>query len=84
MECSTGAKEVVMTDREPLALQCALRSASASGIASVADFQGTFNIKGTPRAQARGLHQPRRRLLHVSLALLRYLTTVFSDEKEGT
>jgi len=35
-----GAKEVVMTDREPLALQCALRSAEASGISSVAAFGG--------------------------------------------
>ncbi|BDA46391.1 probable electron transfer flavoprotein beta subunit lysine methyltransferase [Coccomyxa sp. Obi] len=49
-----GAKEVVMTDREPLALQCALRSASASGIGSVADFQGTSFTKHSSRPQVRG------------------------------
>lgn len=33
----TGAKHAVVTDREPLALDCALRSARASGIAGVAE-----------------------------------------------
>ena len=32
----TGAKSAVVTDREPLALECALRSARASGISGVA------------------------------------------------
>lgn len=52
MECSTGAKEVVMTDREPLALQCALKSASASGVANVANFQATSLTKDSSRVQA--------------------------------
>lgn len=49
--CSTGAKEVVMTDREPLALECALRSAAASGITNVAAFQDT-SLSSNSIAQA--------------------------------
>ncbi|KAK9906788.1 hypothetical protein WJX75_008015 [Coccomyxa subellipsoidea] len=48
-----GAKEVVMTDREPLALECALRSAAASGITNVAAFQDT-SLSSNFRAQVRG------------------------------
>lgn len=40
-----------MTDREPLALECALRSAAASGITNVADFKDTTFSKNS-RAQA--------------------------------
>ena len=35
-----GASQVVLTDREPLALECALRTAKASGLASVACTHG--------------------------------------------
>lgn len=34
--CDAGAREVVLLDREPLALQCALLSARASGLGSIA------------------------------------------------
>ena len=37
---SAGASQVVLTDREPLALECALRTAKASGLALVASTYG--------------------------------------------
>lgn len=37
--CCIGAREVVMLDYEPLALQCALLSAKASGLISVQDYR---------------------------------------------
>ena len=39
-----------MTDREPLALECAMRSAAASGITNVADFQD-MSARRSSRAQ---------------------------------
>lgn len=49
---STGAREVVVTDREPLALECALRSAAASGVANVAEMQNSSNGLPSSGAQA--------------------------------
>ena len=37
--CCSGAQEVVMLDREPIALQCSLLSAQACGLESVEDYR---------------------------------------------
>ena len=47
-----GAKEVVMLDYEPLALQCALLSAEASGLTSVQDYRQHQQVGVTAAAPA--------------------------------
>lgn len=49
----SGAKEVVMLDREPIALQCSLLSAQACGVASVQDY----TQHAEPEAASSSQHQ---------------------------
>ncbi|DBA88783.1 TPA: hypothetical protein ACH3X1_004199 [Trebouxia sp. C0004] len=49
----SGAKEVVMLDREPIALQCSLLSAQACGVMSVQDY--TQHVE--PEAASSSQHQ---------------------------
>ena len=48
---TTGAKEVVMLDREPVALQCSLLSAQACGLQSVQDYTQHGQSEATPGHQ---------------------------------
>lgn len=48
---TTGAKEVVMLDREPIALQCSLLSAQACGLQSVQDYTQHGQSEATPGHQ---------------------------------
>ena len=48
-----GAKEVVMLDREPIALQCSLLSAQACGVASVQEY----TRHAEPEAASSSQHQ---------------------------
>ena len=48
-----GAKEVVMLDREPIALQCSLLSAQACGVVSVQDY----TQHAEPEAASSSQHQ---------------------------
>lgn len=47
----SGAKEVVMLDREPVALQCSLLSAQACGLQSVQDYTQHGQSEATPGHQ---------------------------------
>ena len=67
MRHGAGAERALVTDREPLALECALRSAAASGIAGVAT---TVQHDGLSKA----VHPP----LQIEVQLLRVLPKMSS------